>query len=115
MCPDCYDYTPPSCSTPTPPTCGAGSPPTCPATSPAAPGSPSASSATTPRIRYVKVAEYQHRGVVHFHAVIRLDAPGDHYQPPPGWLTADLLGDAIRDAVQAVALAVFPDALTAHR
>ena len=29
------------------------------------------------RIRYVKVAEYQARGVVHFHAVIRLDAPGD--------------------------------------
>ena len=27
------------------------------------------------RIRYVKVAEYQARGVVHFHAVIRLDAP----------------------------------------
>jgi integrase/recombinase XerD len=26
------------------------------------------------RIRYVKVAEYQARGVVHFHAVIRLDA-----------------------------------------
>ena len=28
-------------------------------------------------IRYVKVAEYQARGVVHFHAIIRLDAPGD--------------------------------------
>src|SRR5690348_8733044 len=27
------------------------------------------------RIRFVKVAEYQARGVVHFHAVIRLDAP----------------------------------------
>ena len=27
------------------------------------------------RVRYVKVAEYQARGVVHFHAVIRLDAP----------------------------------------
>jgi hypothetical protein len=34
------------------------------------------------RIRYVKVAEYQARGVVHFHAVIRLDAPGEDYQPP---------------------------------
>ena len=29
------------------------------------------------RIRFVKVAEYQARGVVHFHAVIRLDAPGE--------------------------------------
>ena len=28
------------------------------------------------RIRFVKVAEYQARGVVHFHAVIRLDATG---------------------------------------
>jgi hypothetical protein len=27
------------------------------------------------RVRFVKVAEYQARGVVHFHAVIRLDAP----------------------------------------
>ena len=34
------------------------------------------------RIRYVKVAEYQARGVVHFHAVIRLDGPGEDYQPP---------------------------------
>jgi hypothetical protein len=59
-------------------------------------------------IRYVKVAEYQARGVVHFHAVIRLDAPGHDYQPPPPWLNADLLADAVRDAVQAVALAAFP-------
>ena len=34
------------------------------------------------RTRYVKVAEYQARGVVHFHAVIRLDASGEGYQPP---------------------------------
>ncbi len=37
-------------------------------------------------VRYVKVAEYQARGIVHFHAVIRLDTPGGDYQPPPGWL-----------------------------
>jgi hypothetical protein len=28
-------------------------------------------------VRYVKVVEYQARGVVHFHAIIRLDAPGE--------------------------------------
>ena len=39
------------------------------------------------RIRFVKVAEYQARGVVHFHAVIRLDAPGEDYQPPPARLS----------------------------
>ena len=50
------------------------------------------------RIRYVKVAEYQSRGVVHFHAVIRLDAPGEDYQPPPDRYTADLLCDAIDQA-----------------
>ena len=36
------------------------------------------------RIRFVKVAEYQARGVIHFHAVIRLDAPGNRLRPAPG-------------------------------
>jgi len=58
------------------------------------------------RIRYVKVAEYQARGVVHFHAIIRLDAPGDDYQPPPAWLDAAQLADAITAAAQAVAITV---------
>ena len=53
------------------------------------------------RIRYVKVAEYQARGVVHFHAVIRLDAPGEDYQPPPARYTAALLCDAIGQAATA--------------
>jgi hypothetical protein len=37
------------------------------------------------RLRFVKVAEYQARGVVHFHAIIRLDAntDDDSYAPPP--------------------------------
>ena len=53
------------------------------------------------RIRYVKVAEYQARGVVHFHAVIRLDAPGEDYQPPPARYTAALLCDAVGQAATA--------------
>jgi Replication initiator protein, pSAM2 len=56
------------------------------------------------RVRYVKVAEYQARGAIHYHAVIRLDAPGESYQPPPARFTADLLSDAIRQAAAAVAL-----------
>jgi hypothetical protein len=54
------------------------------------------------RVRYVKVAEYQARGVVHFHAVIRLDAPGEDYQPPPPGIDATMLSDAIRQAAAAV-------------
>jgi hypothetical protein len=55
-------------------------------------------------IRFVKVAEYQARGVVHFHAVIRLDARTEEYQPPPVSYTADLLCDAIDQAAAAVTL-----------
>src|SRR5215472_8017427 len=58
------------------------------------------------RIRFVKVAEYQARGVVHFHAVIRLDAPSEDYQPPPPGIDADMLSDAIGQASAAVRLPV---------
>jgi hypothetical protein len=61
------------------------------------------------RVRYVKVTEYQARGVVQFHAVIRLDAPGDDYQPPPARFTTTLLCDAIGQAAAAVAITVGPD------
>jgi hypothetical protein len=58
------------------------------------------------RVRYVKVAEYQARGVVHFHAVIRLDVPGEDYQPPPSLFTTDLLCEAIAQAAAATAVTV---------
>ena len=61
------------------------------------------------RIRFVKVAEYQARGVVHFHAVIRLDAPGEDYQPPAAAYTADLLCDAIDQAAAAVSILIDHD------
>jgi hypothetical protein len=54
------------------------------------------------RIRFVKVAEYQHRGIIHYHAVIRLDASGDGHQPPPPRYTARLLDQAIRATVAVV-------------
>jgi hypothetical protein len=60
-------------------------------------------------VRYVKVTEYQARGVVHFHAIIGLDQQGDTYQPPgPSW-TPDLLCEAIDQAAAAVVLAVAPE------
>jgi hypothetical protein len=54
------------------------------------------------RVRFVKVAEYQHRGIIHYHAVIRLDASGDGHQPPPPRYTAQLLDQAIRAAMDAI-------------
>ncbi|RAJ42408.1 hypothetical protein K353_02763 [Kitasatospora sp. SolWspMP-SS2h] len=53
------------------------------------------------RISFAKVAEYQKRGAVHFHAVIRLDGPEGGATPPPAWATPDLLADAIRAAAGA--------------
>ncbi|MCO8301890.1 replication initiator [Streptomyces sp. RKCA744] len=50
------------------------------------------------RLSFAKVAEYQKRGAVHFHAVIRLDGPEGGDTPPPAWATTDLLTDAIRAA-----------------
>ncbi|MFH8365569.1 replication initiator [Streptomyces sp. NPDC018031] len=56
------------------------------------------------RLSYAKVAEYQRRGLVHFHAVIRLDGPDGPGSPPPGWATTVLLGDAVREVVRLVRL-----------
>ncbi|WP_435278983.1 replication initiator [Streptomyces sp. 1222.5] len=50
------------------------------------------------RVSFAKVAEYQKRGAVHFHAVIRLDGPEGGESPPPAWATAELLTDAVRAA-----------------
>ncbi|GHH86367.1 replication initiator [Streptomyces capitiformicae] len=51
-------------------------------------------------LSYAKVAEYQKRGQVHFHAVIRLDGPTGPTSPPPAWATTQLLDHAVRGAAQ---------------
>ncbi|GAA2778062.1 hypothetical protein GCM10010470_09050 [Saccharopolyspora taberi] len=48
------------------------------------------------RLSYSKVAEYQRRGLVHFHAVIRLDGPDGPGSPAPEGITADMLDEFIR-------------------
>ncbi|MFF1483021.1 replication initiator, partial [Streptomyces sp. NPDC058301] len=53
------------------------------------------------RVSFGKVAEYQKRGAIHFHAVIRLDGPSGSDAPPPHWATTNLLADAIRAATKA--------------
>ncbi|MET9043871.1 replication initiator protein RepSA [Streptomyces sp. NPDC004362] len=60
------------------------------------------------RVSFGKVAEYQKRGAVHFHAVIRFDGPGGPDDPPPAWATLELLTDAIRAAAARVAVDVDP-------
>jgi Replication initiator protein, pSAM2 len=59
------------------------------------------------RVSYVKVAEFQRRGAVHFHAIVRLDAATvcrcpACLAPPPEGVTAGHLERAIRDAVATV-------------
>ncbi|MGA5323514.1 replication initiator protein RepSA [Streptomyces seoulensis] len=60
------------------------------------------------RISFGKVAEYQKRGAVHFHAVIRFDGPEGPDTPPPTWATGELLDGAIRAAAARVAVDVPP-------
>ncbi|WP_435232565.1 replication initiator protein RepSA [Streptomyces althioticus] len=50
------------------------------------------------RVSYGKVAEFQKRGAIHFHAVVRLDGPDGPDTAPPSWATVQLLADAIRAA-----------------
>ncbi len=67
------------------------------------------------RLSYTKVVEYQTRGLVHFHAVIRLDAkpPVDEpllVLPPPAGYSAAMLADAVSTAAaQATAPALTTD------
>ncbi|WP_198587084.1 replication initiator [Glycomyces xiaoerkulensis] len=62
------------------------------------------------RLSYAKVAEYQRRGLVHFHAAIRLDGADGPATAPPGWASKDTLAAAIRAAADAVTVAtVRPD------
>ncbi|MFJ8603340.1 replication initiator [Streptomyces shenzhenensis] len=57
------------------------------------------------RISFAKVAEYQKRGAVHFHAVIRLDGPEGGETAPPAWASTTLLTDAIQAAATAARIA----------
>jgi hypothetical protein len=58
------------------------------------------------RVEYAKVAEYQIRGVVHFHAVIRLDGPEGPSAHPPIGAHTDALCDAITAAARAARIVI---------
>ncbi|MEU4424835.1 replication initiator [Actinoplanes sp. NPDC024001] len=58
------------------------------------------------RVSYAKVAEWQRRGTIHFHAVIRFDGPDGHADPPPAWASTGLLIRTIRTATRRVSFTV---------
>ncbi|MDQ1018009.1 replication initiator [Streptomyces afghaniensis] len=63
------------------------------------------------RVSFAKVAEYQKRGLVHFHAVIRFDGSDGHTTPPPPWATFDALQVAVGMAVERARLTIESDAI----
>src|SRR5205807_7502865 len=70
------------------------------------------------RLSYAKVAELQHRGAVHFHALIRLDGydPTDPVSivAPDKSVTPALLASIIEDAVKATRFTTRPHPRNRH-
>ncbi|GAA3056367.1 replication initiator protein RepSA [Kitasatospora albolonga] len=66
------------------------------------------------RVSFAKVAEYQKRGLVHFHAIIRLDGPEGSTAEPPAWASAQLLTEAVKEAA-GVSVTVVSDAIGERR
>lgn len=61
------------------------------------------------RLSFAKVAEFQRRGIVHFHAIIRLDGPassGAPYPAPTVALGVSDLGELVRNAADKISLDV---------
>ena len=68
------------------------------------------------RLSFAKVAEFQRRGVVHFHALIRFDGP-EPFTPPQVWVRTSELAEAVHEAtrrVQVIAGVLQPGVLTAQ-
>jgi hypothetical protein len=66
------------------------------------------------RVSYIKVAEYQARGLVHLHVVIRIDRAMPNYRqgeirPPDARFTGRLLEHAVQGAIEAVSAPIAED------
>jgi hypothetical protein len=61
-------------------------------------------------LQYAKVAEYQLRGAVHFHALVRLDGPqtAEGFEPAPAAVTAPVLASLVEQAAIAVRVTAPP-------
>jgi hypothetical protein len=57
------------------------------------------------QVHYLKVAELQRRGLVHFHVVLRADGAGDISEPVPAWLTVELLRRVARQSIRKASVA----------
>ena len=63
------------------------------------------------RVQFAKVAEFQRRGLVHFHALIRLDGPAtdlDPYPPPAAAVDSTVLAELVRTSAAAVSYTAPP-------
>ena len=71
-------------------------------------GVPAHALAEVATVQYAKVAEFQRRGAVHFHALIRLDGPRTPggISDPPAAVTAELLAGLVTEAASTVQLHV---------
>lgn len=58
------------------------------------------------RVSFVKIAEFQRRGLVHLHVIVRCDGAGGPGDPAPSWVSAAVLGDAVAGAAAAVQIKV---------
>jgi hypothetical protein len=58
------------------------------------------------RLSYIKVVEFQARGLVHLHVVLRADGGAGPSEPPPNWLDAPVLTEAIGRVVSEVGVPV---------
>ena len=54
------------------------------------------------KVSYLKVAEVQRRGLIHFHAIIRADGPDGPDDPPPAWLTSELITETLANLLPSV-------------
>jgi len=104
MCPDCYDYTGAVLFNACAPELWRRFTMTLRRTLARKAGLTNRALAVQVRVSFAKVAEYQRRGVVHFHAIIRLDGPAGPTAAPPAWATHALLTAAIDQAARAVRL-----------
>jgi len=102
LCPDCYDYTGSVLFNAHAPELWRRFTITLRRTLARHAGLTSKAFAAQARLSYAKVAEYQRRGVVHFHAIVRLDGRTRPAAAPPAWATVALLTDAIGQAARAV-------------